>query len=54
MIACGRDLEQAMWRAVELETLARQYILALQAGGPVLLTKDEIAAARAKFSGYVR
>lgn len=54
MIACGRDLEQAMWRAVELETLAHQYILALQAGGPVLLTREEIAAARAKFSGYVR
>jgi L-fuculose-phosphate aldolase len=53
-IACGRDLEQAMWRAVELEALARQYILALQAGGPVLLTKEEITAARGKFSGYVR
>ncbi|MEZ5924371.1 MAG: class II aldolase/adducin family protein [Hyphomicrobiaceae bacterium] len=54
MIALGRDLEQAMWRAVELETLARQYILALQAGGPVLLTEAEIAAARAKFGGYGR
>jgi L-fuculose-phosphate aldolase len=53
-IALGRDLEQALWRAVELEVLARQYILALQAGGPVLLTEAEIAAARAKFGGYGR
>lgn len=54
MIACGRDLEQAMWRAVELETLCRQYILALQAGGPVILSEAEIEAARAKFGGYGR
>jgi L-fuculose-phosphate aldolase len=54
MITLGRDLEQAMWRAVELETLARQYILALQAGGPVLLSAAEIEAARAKFAGYGR
>ena len=54
MIACGRDLEQAMWRAVELETLARQYILALQAGAPVILSEADIAAAKAKFGGYGR
>jgi L-fuculose-phosphate aldolase len=53
-IALGRDLDQALWRAVELEALARQYILALQAGGPVLLTEAEIAAARSKFGGYGR
>ncbi len=54
MIACGRELEQAMWRAVELETLSRQYILALQAGKPVILSEAEIEAARAKFGGYGR
>jgi L-fuculose-phosphate aldolase len=54
MITLGRDLQQALWRAVELETLARQYILALQAGGPVLLTPAEVEAARAKFGGYGR
>lgn len=54
MIALGRDLEQAKWRAMELETLARQYILTLQIGGPVLLSEAEIAAARAKFGGYGR
>lgn len=54
MIALGRDLEQAKWRAVELETLARQYVLSLQMGGPVLLTEAEVAAAKAKFGGYGR
>jgi len=52
MIATGADLEQAMWLAVELETLARQYWNALQIGGPVLLSKAEIAEALQVFSGY--
>lgn len=54
MITLGRDLEQAKWRAMELETLARQYILSMQVGGPVLLTREEVAAAKAKFGGYGR
>ncbi len=37
MVASGRDLAQAMWRAVELEAVARQYQLALATGGAVLL-----------------
>ena len=52
MLACGQDLAQAMWRAVELEALARQYILAQQAGGAVLLSRAEIAAAEAMFASY--
>lgn len=41
-IATGRDLPDAMWRAVELETIARQYFQALLIGGPVLLTAAEM------------
>lgn len=54
MIAVGKDLARAMWLAVELETLARQYWHALQIGGPVLLSEDEVAAAAEKFgvTGY--
>lgn len=52
MLAAGPNLEQAMWRAVEVETLARQYSLALQVGKPVLLTADEVAEALEKFSHY--
>jgi L-fuculose-phosphate aldolase len=52
MLACGRDLPQAMWRAVELEAVARQYHLALAAGGVVLLSRAEMDAARTMFAGY--
>ncbi|RUL70176.1 class II aldolase/adducin family protein [Dyella choica] len=52
MLAAGPNLEQAMWRAVEVETLSRQYALALQVGKPVLLTDAEVAQALEKFSNY--
>jgi L-fuculose-phosphate aldolase len=54
MIALGEDLGRAMWRAVELETLARQYLLSLQVGGPVQLTEAEVEEALAAFAGYGR
>jgi L-fuculose-phosphate aldolase len=52
IIAIGTSMEQAMWRAVEVETLARQYTLAMQVGKPVLLTDDEVAQALEKFGNY--
>jgi L-fuculose-phosphate aldolase len=52
MIAAGADMEQAMWRAVEVETLARQYTLALQIGEPVMLTDSEVTQALEKFGNY--
>lgn len=52
MIAAGADLDKAMWLAVELETLARQYFNTLLIGGPVLLNKAEIADAAKSFAGY--
>lgn len=52
MIATGATMEQAMWRAVEVETLARQYTLALQAGQPILLNGEEVAQALEKFGNY--
>jgi len=52
MIATGTSLEKAMWLAVELETIARQYYLALAIGGPVLLTEAEISEAAAAFGSY--
>jgi len=41
-----------MWLAVELETIARQYYLALAIGGPVLLTEADVNEAAAAFSSY--
>jgi L-fuculose-phosphate aldolase len=40
MIATGATLDKAMWLAVELETIARQYYLTLAIGGPVLLSES--------------
>ena len=54
MIACGFSLGHAMWLAVEVETLARQYLLALQAGEPRLLTEAELDAVFEKFGSYAR
>ena len=52
MIAVGGNLEQAMWRAAELETLARQYYLARQLGEPVILPDDEIERLIPRFAAY--
>jgi L-fuculose-phosphate aldolase len=52
MLAVGRDLAHAMWRATELEALAWQYHLALAAGGAVLLAEADIAAVVGVFAGY--
>jgi L-fuculose-phosphate aldolase len=51
-IAVGANLEKAMWLAVELETLARQYFNSLLIGGAVLLTEDEIAETAKAFGSY--
>jgi len=52
MIAVGTSLAKAMWLAVEVETLARQYHGALQIGTPPLLSKTEIENVRARMAGY--
>lgn len=52
MVAAGPDLGRAMWLAVELETLARQYYHALLLGEPVILSDAEIAKVQARFADY--
>ncbi|CAG0911422.1 unnamed protein product, partial [Cyprideis torosa] len=52
MVAGGKDLDTAMWAAVELETLAKQYYYAKLAGGMVLLPDDEMAHVVEKFKSY--
>ena len=52
MLAAGPNLDRAMWLAVELETLARQYFNTLLIGGPVLLNEAEIADAARSFGSY--
>jgi L-fuculose-phosphate aldolase len=52
MIATGPDLARALWLAVEVETLARQYYYALALGGPPLLPDEEIERVRQKMQSY--
>ena len=52
MIATGPDLARALWLAVEVETLARQYYNTLALGGPPLLPEDEIERVRHKMQNY--
>jgi L-fuculose-phosphate aldolase len=52
LIVTATSLPRAMWLAVEVETLARQYHGCLQIGTPPLLPKAEIENVRARMAGY--
>ncbi|MCE7029428.1 class II aldolase/adducin family protein [Jiella avicenniae] len=52
MIATGANLDKAMWLAVELETIAKQYYMSLLIGGPNLLSEGEIADTVKSFGSY--
>jgi len=52
MIAHGPDLARAVAATRRLETLARQYLLALAAGPPVLLDGTQMAEVRRRYAGY--
>lgn len=52
MVVAGTGLEKAMWRAVELETLARQYYHAQLLGNTVILSDEEINVVIEKFTHY--
>ena len=52
MIATGETLEKAMWAAVELETLAKQYYYASIQGDAVILSDEQMAEAHQAFKGY--
>ena len=52
MIALGSSLDKAMWLAVELETIAKQYYLSLALGDPVILCDEQIAETAQGFATY--
>lgn len=52
MIVFGRDLDNALALAVELEALCEQYWRVLQIGGPRMLDDAEMARVLEKFSTY--
>ncbi len=51
-IAFGPTLDKALWLAGEVEALARQYLVASQAGEPVLLDDSEMAGVIERFKSY--
>jgi L-fuculose-phosphate aldolase len=54
MIAVGKGLQAAFDLTVKLETLARQYLLARQAGAPAILPDDEMARVVERYGSYGR
>ncbi len=54
MIACGRDLSEAMGLAMEVESLCEQYWRALQVGEPLILSEAQMDEVMEKFRGYWR
>ena len=52
MIVGGTGIDQAMWRAVELEAIARQYSLARQLGDPAILSDDQVGQTLKAFQEY--
>jgi L-fuculose-phosphate aldolase len=52
MVCHGPILATAISTAIKLETLARQYLMALQAGIPILLTEAQVSAAQEQLEEY--
>lgn len=52
VLAVGRNVADALALALEIETLAQQYCIALQAGEPVLLSDAQMADALQAFTEY--
>jgi L-fuculose-phosphate aldolase len=52
MITLGRDLDEAMSIAIELESLCQQYLIARQVGNPTLLSEEEMQAVIERFKSY--
>lgn len=52
MIALGRDFDEALAVAVEVETLCEQYYRALQVGEPHILSNEQMQEVLEKFKGY--
>jgi L-fuculose-phosphate aldolase len=54
MICHAKSLNEAIANALKLEVLARQYILSLQIGPPVLLSEAEMTIVRELYRAYGR
>jgi L-fuculose-phosphate aldolase len=52
VVTTGKSLKKALWIAVEVENLAKQYIIAKQIGEPVILSGKEMDKILEKFKSY--
>jgi L-fuculose-phosphate aldolase len=52
MICYHDNLDQALWLGVEVETLAKQYWYARQAGNPVILDQAQMTEVLERFESY--
>jgi len=52
VVTTGINLKKALWIAVEIENLAKQYILAKQIGEPTILSDKEMDKVLEKFKSY--
>ena len=52
MLAGGMGIAQALWRAQELETLAKQYSIARTLKDPVILSEQDIQTTLEGFKDY--
>jgi len=52
VVTTGKSLKKALWLAVEVENLAKQYIMAKQIGEPVILSDKEMDKILEKFKSY--
>lgn len=51
-VVTGDTLERALWRMIELETLAKGYVTALSIGTPQILNAKQMNEAKKAFSDY--
>lgn len=51
-IVFGPTLAKALWLAIEVETLCHQYLAALQAGEPIVLSDEQMKPVLARFKSY--
>lgn len=52
MICFHDNLDRALWLGIEIESLAKQYWHALQAGDPVILSQQQMDEVLQQFKGY--
>jgi L-fuculose-phosphate aldolase len=51
-ICFGPNLDRALWLAIEVETLCRQYWTAMLAGKPVILNEEQMTSVLKRFKTY--